>query len=61
MGTLAGTAPSGYAYQFNAGRTELDLTMLPEPSTWMAGGLVIILAGVSRRHQIGGWLGFARA
>ncbi len=49
-GSFSGTAPSGYAYQFNAGFTELDLVAVPEPATWLAGGLLVGLAGLSQRR-----------
>ncbi len=61
-GTFAGTAPSGYTFQFNANGTELDLTStaVPEPATWMAGCLLVGLTGLSQRRKVRTWLTLAR-
>ncbi len=60
-GNFAGTAPNGYVFQFNGAGTELDLVAVPEPATWMAGFLLVGLAGISQRRRINGWLKLARS
>ena len=48
-------------YATDPGFFDLDVTAVPEPSTWAAGAVMLGLFGVSRRRQVSGWLRLARS
>ena len=51
-------AAGGYTFtaDYSNGEFGVDISAVPEPSTWICGCLTVGVAAVSRRRQIAGWL-----
>ena len=51
-------AAGGYTFtaDYSNGEFGVDITAVPEPSTWICAWLMVGVAAVSRRRKIAGWL-----
>ena len=59
-GTFTNSVYAAGGYNFTAdysnGEFGVDITTVPEPSTWICGWLTVGMAAASRRRKIAGWL-----